>query len=380
MLDKPVTPHQAGPVTGQDIGRNQVVKLQKTYPDQLTLWQTYLPGDLHTDDYSNTVELYDAVPKYFASKKRMAELRKEGQFLRSLRRDFRHRGKSYEVKVTPARVEEQDGSEREYYPSWREELVEEALKKIACDQLNGVYLNGSAGAQFTLYELRKELRNRGHTIRLDDLIKSLTICRRANIVIAFEDKDGIEVIMDSSIFPMLIITKRREWEKNPKGTRCYVQFNPLVTHSINKQTYRQFDYAMFMAFKRQLARWFHKRLSHNYTQAEVLQPYSIKLSTVVRDSALVNTNRLRDKARYIDESLDELVEKDLLISYDKKLITGKRGKIEDITYILMPHPRFVDQVKKANKRKVHITEVVRRIGLLDEEAYSVHATTVGRVK
>ena len=27
------------------------------------------PHDAHRDDYSNTVDLYDAVPKYFASKK-----------------------------------------------------------------------------------------------------------------------------------------------------------------------------------------------------------------------------------------------------------------------------------------------------------------------
>jgi len=103
------------------------------------------------DDYSNTVELYDAVPKYFASKKRMSELRRDGQFLTSLRREFKHRGKSYQVKITPARIEEEDGSEKEYYPSWREELVEEALKKIATDQLNGVYLNDTAGVQLSLF-------------------------------------------------------------------------------------------------------------------------------------------------------------------------------------------------------------------------------------
>src|SRR5215510_14227540 len=154
---------------------------QKSTPTQLTLWQTFLPGDPKTEDYSNTVELYDAVPKYFASKKRMAEQRKDGRFLNSLKQPFRHKGKDYVVKITPARIEEKDGSEKEYYPSWREELVEEALKKLACDQLNGVYLNGVAGVQFTLYELRKELKCRGHDMHLDDLLKSLMICRRAHI-------------------------------------------------------------------------------------------------------------------------------------------------------------------------------------------------------
>src|SRR6266571_1141860 len=87
---------------------------QKSMPTQLTLWQTFLPGDPKTEDYSNTVELYDAVPKYFASKKRMAEQRKDGRFLNSLKQPFRHKGKDYVVKITPARIEEKDGSEKEY--------------------------------------------------------------------------------------------------------------------------------------------------------------------------------------------------------------------------------------------------------------------------
>lgn len=371
MPNKSTSSKDTAPITGRDVDRGHVVTLQKTYPHQLALWQTYLPGDVDVDDYSNTVELYDAVPKYFASKKRMAELRKDGQFLTSLRRDFKHRGKSYQVKITPARIEEDNGDEKEYYPSWREELVEEALKKIASDQLNGVYLNDAAGVQFTLYELRKELRLRGHSIRLDDLIKSLTICRRATIVISAQDKDESEVVMDSSIFPVLVIVKRRDWEKNPKRTRCYVQFNPLVTYSINKLAYRQLDYVKFMAFKRQLSRWLHKRLSHNYVQASLTEPYRIKMSTIVRDSALVNAKETRHKMRYIDESLSELAEREVLINCDKETIKGQRGKIEDIAYTLTPHPAFISQVKKANRRKQHLAESARQSGLMDETALEV---------
>ena len=376
MSDRGTLPNneQMQPVKGRDIDRGKVVTLKKTYPDQLALWQTYLPDDVDVDDYSNTVELYDAVPKYFASKKRMAELRKDGQFLKSLRRDFKHRGKNYQVKITPARIEEDGGSEKEYYPSWREELVEEALKKIACDQFNGVYLNDTAGVQFTLYELRKELRSRGHAIRLDDLIKSLTICRRANIVISSVDQDGTKTVMDSSIFPTLVIVSRREWEKDPKATRCYVQFNPLVTFSINQLAYRQLDYVKFMGFKRQLSRWVHKRLSHNYVQASLTEPYRIKMSTIVRDSALVNAKETRHKMRYIDESLSELEDRDVLLNYEKETMQAARRRIDDIVYTLTPHPAFIDQIKKANRRKRYLTDTARQSGLLDEAAYRAHVS------
>jgi hypothetical protein len=211
----------------------------------------------------------------------MAEQRRDMQFLSSLKRHFRHKDQDYLVKITPARIEEKTGTEKKYYPSWREELVEEALKKLVCDQLNGIYLNGMAGVQFTLYQLRKELRSQGHDIHFDDLVKSLLICCRANIAITSHHDNGTEVFMDSSIFPMLIMVKRHEWEKNPKDARCYVQFNPLVTQSLSSLSYRQFDYATFMTLHLQLARWLHKRLSHNYTQASILIWLSYKPSALI---------------------------------------------------------------------------------------------------
>jgi hypothetical protein len=54
---------------GIDRDQGKAVTLQKTQPPQLTLWQTFFPSDpRHKDQdaYSNTAELYDAVPKYFA--------------------------------------------------------------------------------------------------------------------------------------------------------------------------------------------------------------------------------------------------------------------------------------------------------------------------
>jgi thioredoxin reductase len=68
-----------------------------------------------------------------------AELREGGTFLRHLERRFKHGGKWYTAKILPARLEDTDGQWREYYPSPQEELVEEALKKIACDQLTWIF-------------------------------------------------------------------------------------------------------------------------------------------------------------------------------------------------------------------------------------------------
>src|SRR5206468_7240694 len=84
--------------------------------------------------------------------------------------------------------------------------------------LNGIYLDDEAGVRFTLYELKKELRSRGHDINLQSLIESLNICNR--IVLTVCHADG-KVMLQSAIFPVLILGSKQEWCKNPKETYCY---------------------------------------------------------------------------------------------------------------------------------------------------------------
>jgi hypothetical protein len=352
-------------VKGTDVGSGSAVTLKRTQPVQYSLFQQFVPDD-DREDYSNTIELYDAIPKFFSSKKRMAEMREAGTFLHHLERHFKHAGKWYTVKILPARLEDKDGQWREYYPSPQEELVEEALKKIACEHLNGVYLNDTAGVQFTLFELRKELENRGHSMNFPSLVTSLQINRRCGIVLT---NDNGETCLDSPIFPVLVLTKRRQWEMDPKNARCYVQFNPLVTHSINTLRYRQFSYVTFMKIDNQLARWLFKRLSHNYIQASMMDPYTIKHSTIVRDSGLVNFTRIRDQVRYICKALSELEKENIsiLLHYKNQLETAGRHRIVDATYTLTPHPFFVSQVKKANKRNMVITDAALQAGVLSSD-------------
>src|SRR5215813_4364372 len=135
-------------VRGKDI-KGTVVVLSKTQPQQLSLFQTFLSAD---ERYSNTIDLYDAIPKYFP-KKRLKKERVEGMFLPMLKREFEYKGERFVVKITSAKLETREG-ERDFYPSHREELVEEALRKIASTRLNGIFLNNIAGMQFTRHWFR----------------------------------------------------------------------------------------------------------------------------------------------------------------------------------------------------------------------------------
>jgi hypothetical protein len=329
-------------VEGKDI-RGKVVTLMRSNPEQLSLFQTFLPDD--EDKYSNTIDYYDSIPKYFPNK-HMSPMRIQDTFLPNVTRDFERNGVHVMLTIRPARVSYKDGSFKEFYPSYREELVEEALRKISADRLNGVYLNGHAGVQFTLYELQKELKMRGHAMNLPDLVESLKICNLASFTIEIKG----EKMVQAALFPILLLSSKGDWLQNPKQTRCYVQFHPLVTASISSFSYRQYDYLTYMSYKHRLSRWLHKRLAHNYIQASLMDPYHINMSTIIRDSGAYSAPRGNNRPQEIETALNELKSKQILMNYKKEIKRGPRNAIIDITYTLFADLNFIQEVKKANAR------------------------------
>src|SRR5262245_5365316 len=122
-------------VKGKDV-YGKMMTLVRTQPKQLSLFQTFLPEN--DDKYSNTIDLYDAVPKYFPIK-HMAGRRESGKYLPILEREFEHRGESYKWKIRPARIQYKDGEEGEYYPSSREHIRDAALREIAGHRLKAAH-------------------------------------------------------------------------------------------------------------------------------------------------------------------------------------------------------------------------------------------------
>jgi hypothetical protein len=330
-------------VNGKNMDGKEIT-LARSRPRQLEFFQSFLPED--QDKYSNTIELYDAIPKYYPVK-HMGAHRIQGTYLPILTRTFEHKTEKFKLEIRPARLSYKDGTEREYYPTHREELVEDALRRIACDRLNGIFLDDRAGVQFTLYELKKELKARGHSLNLPDIIEALRICNAASLTV--QNKAGTAIVQ-SPIFPVLLIASKQEWLMSPKSARCYVQFNPLVTASINHISYRQYDYLTYMSYKHRLSRWLHKRLSHNYTQASLTALYKIRMSTILRDSGSYCNPRGNSNAREIRKALQELVQGDILMNYKEEVVRGPQNKILDVLYTLYPSINFTYEVKRANAR------------------------------
>lgn len=335
-------------VTGVNL-QGEAVTLKTSAPAQLSLFQNFF-GEV-TENKSNTIELYDAIPMHTYSRS-IKGLRVHDQYLPIINGDFKHNGYKYEYDLKPARIQQADKTELEFYPSEREEFVEQALRKLAADQTQGLYLDGLAGVQFYLNELKAELANMGHDMNYDSIIQALEVGNSSHLKVT---KHGSKKPMVSApIFPVLLKSSREEWEKDPENSKWYVQFNPLVSACLKETSFRQFNYITNSKVKSILGRWFHKRLSHNYTQASLTKPYRIFASTILSD-ANVQVKTLRRGIQKIDGVLDDFRENDILLLVHKnpQYDYSENGQkcLIDVEYVLTPHPTFTGDVVDANKRK-----------------------------
>jgi len=317
---------------------------------QLSLFQAFLCNtEGERDQLSNTIELWDSIPKYAISQQAMNQDRTKEGLLPRLEKSFVYKKHEYRMRITPAILDAEEGGDRAYYPSANEELVEDALRKIAAEQYKGFFDKPEfkSGVVFSLGMLRKELKKRGHTRSYQEIIRSLQTLAGSHIEILLPEGKGFAV---TSFLPALATVSRACWKEDP-DSRWVAHFHPLVTQSIDALSYRQYNYHLMMSHSTQLARWLHKILSHSYVNASYTVPYRASLSSIRRDSGLLECRRINDDVRKLESALRELVDHKVLLGFTREDRRGARNKILDIDYLLTPHMQFVGDVKAANKRQ-----------------------------
>jgi hypothetical protein len=305
---------------------------------QLDLFQSFLCNTNEEEDkLSNTIELWDNIPKYSLSQQAMNKLRTKEGLLQRHDKEFEYKKKSYKVRITAAIIDISDGSEKAFYPSANEELVEDALRKIAAEQQRGFFdkPNYKSGVSFSLYILRNELKKRGHTRSYQEIIKSLKILAGSNIEILLQDGKGFA---QTNYLPSLAAVSKLHLQDDPKA-KWIAHFHPLVTESIDASSFRQYNYHQMMSHSTQLARWMHKKVSHNYVNASVMTPYTIWISSIRRDSGLLEYKRPNDRVRKFENTLKELVEHSVLLTFKRD--EERRGReikfwISNILYLHIP--------------------------------------------
>jgi hypothetical protein len=321
---------------------------------QLNLFQNFLcNNETERDHLSNAIDLWDNVPRYSISRKAMDEARIDGLFLKKHQTEFQYKRRPFIRTLTPALVQDLDGVDRYYYASANEELIEDALRKIATDQQSGYFdkPNYRSGVVFTLYMLRQELKRRGHTRSYQEIVLGLNIMSGSVVEIAERDEQGREqILIRSTYLPLLAAVSRGRLREDPKA-KWIVQFHPLVTASIDQVTYRQFNYHLMMSHSTQLARWLHKQLALKYTFASLADSFEMRYSTVKRDSGLLeNYTRSRAAIDALHQALTELQEHNVLLGFTRANITGVRGKLLDAVFTLTASMDFIRDTKAGSRR------------------------------
>ncbi|ENA27126.1 hypothetical protein HMPREF1487_09339 [Pseudomonas sp. HPB0071] len=314
---------------------------------QLDLFEL-IEGPTAKDRYSNTIELYDALPKYSWSGNREFHDLKNAR----ITRQCTLRGVTYNLVIKPAIIEK-NGVSSLIYPGQREEFIEEALRKFVVSGQGHVQQN-DVGVTFTLYQLREELKSLGHTYSLDEIKEAINVCRGASIECSTEDN---RTIVSSNLFSYVMLRTISDYRSDGGETKCYVAFNPLVSRSIRELTFRRYKYSHVMMIKSPLARFFYKRMSHYWTQASATSPYTPSLVSFLSQSPRGLSENMGSNIRAMKNAFEVLITEGVIDHYDDEPIRKGRAII-DVRYKVWPTEEFVKQIKGANHHKNMITAKV----------------------
>ena len=307
-------------------------------------------------ELSNTIELWDGIPKYSVSPRAQSALRSpenrlpvhECRFVYAARVNGQRIESTCYVAIQPASIKTEDGY-IDYYPSTDEELVEEVIRKIFADQQCGIHdpRNVESWVCFSLQMIRKELKARGKTRSLNEIKRSIEILAKTHVSLFLDETD--DPVYFAPILSDVTRVTREKYLNAPSMT-WVARLPALISKSVNELTYRQFNYGVLMSLNTQLARWLHKRLSQNYTNASYTDAYEILFSSIQRDSGLLTYARTNKNLTALKAAFDELKESNVLYAWSRVEERREGRRIVDIKYSLVAHPNFIRDVKAANAR------------------------------
>lgn len=244
---------------------------ESTKPQQLELFSLNDIFETKRDKYSTTVDLYDITPKYYHGD--LEKIRKDGKYLDILKRDFVFKKQNMTLKISPALIEQKDGSTKAFYPSQREEIIEDVLRKFATNPNRNEFLDNRLTVRFTLYELWKELKKVRHPYKYGEIIESLEILSKTNIEIKTSSSNNVKFssnmfetfgVVDNNEFNINDLDKIIDEEKQSEYSKkvfYFVRFNSLVSDGVKNKSWRVLNYEQCMSYKKFASRWLHKRIS-----------------------------------------------------------------------------------------------------------------------
>ncbi len=311
---------------------------------QLDMFSQFLTND--ESEVSNTVEIWESIPKYFFTPRQVEKIRTPTGHADPYKWEYIYNDMPCAVKIQPAQIEQKDGKYKSFFPGITEELVEEALKKIFTDQQLGIHdpQNIETWIRFSLSMIFNELKSRNRSRSRNEIKQAIEVMSSCVITLYNEEKE----VWRGSILQDLVTVGRDEYLADTDA--LHIARLPLfISHGINRLEYRQFNYDRLLKCNEQLTRWIYKQLINRFRQASLLDHYHFKYSSLVRDSALLQQSTDGKNRQKITSALNELVERGVLMNYEED--QQKEGrKVVDVKYTVFPTSAFSTEQKAANKR------------------------------
>lgn len=308
------------------------------------------------DDVSNTIHFWETIPKYFFTKDMVARLRQPTGLAEPYSWIFNKIPIERKVTLSPALIQQEDGNYKAFFPGVTEELVEEALKKILADQRYGLHDTSDTKTWvfWTWKMLQKELKDKNKSRSIQEIKHAVTVMSEC-VVKYYENGDEV---WKGTILQDLITMGRDEYLE---GTSKYhaARLPVYISHAINKHDVRQFNYRNHMSLKRPLARWLFKQFIHKYIYANPTRSYHFRYQELKINSALLQQKSEDKNRKKVEEALNELVEKDVLLTWalEYKKDKKKNNQIVDVVYTVYSSEKFKSEQQQANMRIGDVKEI-----------------------
>ena len=191
---------------------NGIKKIQKKPPStdiksfQFDLFSQFVTND--KSDVSNTVKLWERIPKYFPVRTIEKHFPEGGGWPNPYEWSYTESGSHYKVVIQPALIKV-NGKYKAFFPSTTEELIEEVLKKTLTEQQCGIHSENEAETwvRFTQSMIHRELKARGSSRSRSEVKKSIKIMSRSIVTLYQEEKE----VWSGSILQDLITVGRSEY-------------------------------------------------------------------------------------------------------------------------------------------------------------------------
>lgn len=366
-MAKPKTPKDAKIAPEGEGGGPLAVP--QTQPLQLDLFRL---TDL---SYTNAFDFYEMIPRfvvggeksrYYTPEGRIKEVRRnpDGTAL-PVERFYEHQGKGYTLDIKPALIKQKGGAYKAIFPGVREEIIETVIFKLAVDRGYFATFGSEEDAKpenFTLftsiYEIQRELeRQRGAvSYSKGEIREALEVLQEATFHLRSKDADTdmkFQLISDFGHF-------NKEYDENGKKATIYIRFNALISTAILKRNWRLLNYESVMKEESYLARWFRKRLSLMFVQAQLGKTYNIKLSTIINSSGISPYDEIRFNLAFVKKTLSELeiVERFHIDKEEEVNPETKRKVMKDALFVIYPTLAFSNEQIRANQHAKKISSAL----------------------